>query len=97
MSVSVRDFLKARKDRALGQVLGYAEKTFYKRLTAEERERFRDEVIGAVNSYHDSVLDLLKSESGSVRNEEVAGLLTRLEAFLNGTRSQERERERERR
>lgn len=74
MSVPVRDFLKARRDRALGTILGNAEKDLWPKLTREEREAFRKVVMDALNSYHDSVLDLVKAEDGT-RNEEVLVLL----------------------
>lgn len=79
MSVPIRDFLKARRDRALGSILGYAERELWDRLTVQERQALRAVTIDALNGYHDSVLDLVKAENG-VRNDEVLGLLTRIEA-----------------
>jgi hypothetical protein len=79
MSVPVRDFLKARRDRALGSILGYAERELWEGLTPQQRQAFRAVTIDALNGYHDSVLDLVKAENG-VRNDEVLGLLTRIEA-----------------
>lgn len=78
MSVPVRDFLKARRDRALGSILGYAERELWEGLTPQQRQAFRAVTIDALNGYHDSVLDLVKAENG-VRNDEVLGLLTRIE------------------
>lgn len=81
MSVPVRDFLKKRRDRALGAILGTAERsTWWKQLTEGEREAHRRAVLDALNSYHDSVLDLVKAEDGSVaRNDEVVALLERID------------------
>lgn len=79
-SVAVRDFLKARRDRALGSILGHMERTVWHKLTPEEQTSIRNYTIDALNSYHDSILDLQKSESedDAIRNEEVLTLLERL-------------------
>lgn len=82
VSVPIRDFLKARKDRALGSILGHAEREFYDLLSREQQQHFRQITIDALNSYHDSVLDLVKSEDGTVRNEEVLGLLRQMDRHL---------------
>lgn len=79
MSVPVRDFLKARRDRALGSILGYAERELWEGLTPQQRQAFRAVTIDALNGYHDSVLDLVKAENG-VRNDEVLDFLSRIEA-----------------
>ena len=81
MSVPVRDFLKKRRDRALGAILGHAERsTWWKQLADNEREAHRRAVLDALNSYHDSVLDLVKAEDVNVvRNEEVIALLERID------------------
>jgi len=86
VSVPIRDFLKARKDRALGSILGHAEREFYHLLSREQQQLFRQATIDALNSYHDSVLDLVKSEDGTVRNEEVLGLLQRMDRHLQSLR-----------
>lgn len=78
MSVPVRDFLKRRRDRAVGSILGYAERELFKSLTPEQREGLRKVVLEAANGYHDSVLDLVKAEDG-VRNDKVIEILERLE------------------
>jgi hypothetical protein len=82
VSVQVKDFLKARRDRALGSILGHAERELYSQLTHEQQQNLRQATIDALNSYHDSVLDLVKSENGTVRNEEVLNLLTRVDRHL---------------
>lgn len=83
MSVPVRNFLKARRDRALGSILGWAERELFPRLSAPERTAFRNVVLDSLNSYHDSALDLFKSDDGSVRNEEIFSLLERVERHLD--------------
>lgn len=75
MAVQVRDFLKARRDRALGTILGYAEREVWPTLSVDQQRAFRALVIEALNGYHDAVLDLVKSDSGEVRNEEILTLL----------------------
>lgn len=78
MAVQVRDFLKARRDRALGTILGYAEREVWPALPPEEQRAFRALVIDALNGYHDAVLDLVKSDTGEIRNEEVLELLEQI-------------------
>lgn len=82
MSVPVRNFLKARRDRALGAVMGYTEREIFSKLTDEEQKAFRKVVLESLNSYHDSTLDLFKSDVGTIRNDELFALLTRLEQRL---------------
>lgn len=81
MSVPVRDYLKKRRDRALGAILGNAERSaWWKSLADGEREAHRRAVLDALNSYHDSVLDLVKAEDSSMaRNDEVIALLERID------------------
>lgn len=85
MAVEVRDFLKARRDRALGTILGYAEREVYGSLTRDEQQAFRGLVMEAINGYHDAVLDLVKSDSGDVHNEEILDLLRRLDRSMKPT------------
>jgi hypothetical protein len=40
MGVPVRDFLKRRRDRAVGSILGYAERELFKSLTPTNVRRF---------------------------------------------------------
>lgn len=82
MSVAVKDFLKARRDRALGSIMGYAEREIYPKMSTAEKAAFRNLVLDSLNSYHDSVLDLVKSENGTVRNEELIQMLERLDSHL---------------
>lgn len=82
MSVAVKDFLKARRDRALGSIMGFAEREIYPKLSQQEKIAFRNLVLDSLNSYHDSVLDLVKSDTGTVRNEELVQMLERLDQHL---------------
>ena len=82
VSVPIKDFLKARRDRALGSILGYAERELFDQLSTEQQKQIRQVTLDALNSYHDSVLDLVKSENGTVRNEEVLKLLERVDHHL---------------
>ena len=87
MSIEVRRFLKARRDRALGSILGTLENDLRGKVSREEWEDFRCTLLDAVNGYHDSVLDLLKSDDGTtIRNEELIGLLERVETALRPPR-----------
>lgn len=85
MSVPVRDFLHRRRTRALGSILGHAERSeWWETLKAGQREALRQSVIDALNGYHDAVLDLVKAEDGNfARNEEVIALLERIDAGVN--------------
>lgn len=87
MAVQVRDFLKARRDRALGTILGYAEREVWPNLSAEEQRAFRGLVIEALNGYHDAVLDLVKSDTGEIRNEEVLELLEQINRTVSNGRA----------
>jgi len=85
MSVPVRDFLKARRDRALGTILGWSEQNLYKGMTQPQREAFREKVFEALNTYHDTVLDLVKAEDG-IRNDAVVAALEKLELAVRDGR-----------
>ena len=84
MTIEVKDFLKARRDRALGSILGHAEREIYTYIPDDKKRVFRSIVIDALNSYHDTALDLFKSEGADIiRNEEVVRILDRLNEFLD--------------
>ena len=91
MSVPVRNFLKARRDRALGSILGVLEDDLRGKVTREEWEDIRSIVLDGVNGYHDAVLDLMKSEDDtSVRNDQIFDLLSAIATDLNTRRRGER-------
>ena len=85
MGVPVKDFLKRRRDRAVGSILGYSEREIFDSLTDEQRIGLRKVVLDALNGYHDSVLDLVKAEDG-VRNDRVIELLERIDRRSSATR-----------
>lgn len=87
MAVQERDFLKARRDRALGTILGYAERELRSDMSDSAWQSFRGLVIEALNGYHDSVLDLVKSDSGEVRNEEIIALLEGIDRHMRMAKS----------
>lgn len=82
MSIPVKQFLKARRDRALGSILGYAERELFPVLTEEQKKHFRQVVLDSLNSYHDSALDLFKSDVDSLHNDALIDLLRRVDAKL---------------
>ena len=79
MGVPIQDFLAKRRNRCIGSILGNAERDFFKQLTPEQREAFRQLVRDAVGSYHDSVLDLIGAEDGVERNDIVLALLEQID------------------
>lgn len=81
VSIDVRNFLRKRRDRAVGSILGYAEKELKSKLTEPEWEALRRVVLDATNSYHDTVLDLVKSEDAA-RNDHLIHLLERVDQKL---------------
>lgn len=87
VSIDVRKFLRNRRDRTVGSILGYAETEIKPRLSQSNWESFRRVVLDATNSYHDTVLDLVKSEDVA-RNDHLIALLERLDRSVKG---QERE------
>lgn len=77
MSVPVRNFLKARRDRVVGSILGYCERNIFPQLSREEQLALRSCVLDSVDGYHDAVLDLVKSDD-DLRNDKVVSLLEAL-------------------
>jgi len=59
-------------------VLGWSEREIFTKLSPDQQQAFRRVVLDAFNSYHDSVLDLVKAEDG-VRNDVVVEAIERLE------------------
>jgi len=82
VSLDVRKFLRNRRDRAVGTILGYAESELKPKLTAAQWESLRRVVLDATNSYHDTVLDLVKAEDVA-RNDHLVTLLERLDQNLS--------------
>lgn len=91
MGVPVRDFLVNRRNRALGSILGHAEREIFPKLKSPGlEEAFRTLVRDAINSYHDSVLDLVKAEDG-VRNDLVIQKLEALETAVRAQRASQQQ------
>lgn len=92
MGVPVRDFLKKRRDRAVGSILGWAEREVFSSLTDLQRKALREKVLDAMNAYHDAVLDLVSVEDGVVRNDRLVEVLEavdeRLRAEARSARAQ---------
>ncbi len=78
MSIPVKEFLKARRDRALGSILGYAERELFPVMSTDQQRKLRQLVLDALNSYHDSALDLFKSDTATLHNDEVVPLLNKI-------------------
>jgi hypothetical protein len=85
VSLDVRNFLRARRDRAVGSILGYAEGEIKPKLSQAQWEALRRVVLDAMNSYHDTVLDLVKSEDAP-RNDHFVRLLERVDSHLRAER-----------
>lgn len=68
----VRNMLGRQRKRALAIIMGHAERTFYDRLSADEKAAFRSVVLSAVSTYHDACLDMLEStvSDGMMVNDE---------------------------
>lgn len=81
MSVPIRNFLVARRNRVVGSIMGHAERELFPEVSPEKQEAFRTLVRDSIASYHDSVLDLVKAEDG-IHNEEVVEVLERLDRRL---------------
>ena len=81
VSIDVKKFLRNRRDRAVGSILGYAENEIKPKLTPAQWESLRRVVLDATNSYHDTVLDLVKSEDAA-RNDHLIHLLEQLDSKL---------------
>lgn len=87
-SVPVRGFLKRRRDRAVGSILGWAERNLYDSLNDTQQRAFREVVLGALNGYHDATLDLVSAEEDVVRNDHLVEVLEAVEQELQrGRRS----------
>lgn len=82
MGVPIKDFLVNRRNRVLGSILGHAEREIFPKLKdAAVEDAFRTLVRDAINSYHDSVLDLVKAEDG-IRNDVVIERLEQLDRHV---------------
>jgi hypothetical protein len=61
VSDMMRRLATERRKRAVGAIMGHAEQSaWWPKLTAEEQRAFRDKVLGAINDYHDLMLDMIR-------------------------------------
>lgn len=81
MTVPVRNFLKARRDRVVGSIMGYCERNLFQKLTRDEQLALRSCILDSVDGYHDAVLDLMKSDD-DLRNDRVVTLLEALNRHM---------------
>jgi len=81
----MRALASEQRRRAVGTILGYAETHIYPRLAEPERKAFREKVLGAIDTYHDLTLDMLKASANDsiIVNERALELL---EAIHTNTR-----------
>ena len=73
----VRRVLVERRKRAVGTILGWAERRIHDKLTSTERAELREQVIAAVGAYHDVALDMLAAsiDDGGMVNQEALRML----------------------
>jgi hypothetical protein len=75
----VRNMLNRQRKRVVATIMGYAEQTFFDRLSEQEKADFRHRVLGAVGQYHDTAFDLINSSvnDGMMLNEEAVRVLAK--------------------
>lgn len=79
-------YLKNRRDRLVGALLGQIEPVVASRVTDQEWAALRAKIIDAVNSYHDSVLDLVKVDDDVIHNDALIEVLERVDRSLKQRR-----------
>lgn len=79
---TVRKMAIRQRQRLLACLMGAAERApWWGRLTNDERKAYRDEVLAAINPYHEFMLDLIGiSAEESARNEAALALLEQVHA-----------------
>ncbi len=71
--------LMQRRKRLVASILGHAEREFFHKLNASEREDFRDKTLDSIDEFYDLVRDLLKISSDQfVVNDEALSLLRQI-------------------
>lgn len=82
----VRKVLTERRKRAVGTIMGFAERRLYSKLTHADQEALREHVLSAIGGYHDVALDLLSAsvDDGGMVNEEALRKLDQLHARVFG-------------
>lgn len=61
MPLNVQTLVRARRDRCVAQILRYAEHDSGVQWKDGEWEDFRENVLSAINGYHDVMLDMIRS------------------------------------
>lgn len=83
-SMVVRLLIEQRK-RLIAGILGYAERSFWDRLSPEQREDFRSKVFEAVGSFTDFTRDVLKVvDEDQLRNDRALELIEAIHASQRG-------------
>jgi hypothetical protein len=79
--------LVQRRKRLVASILGHAEREFFAKLNASEREEFRDKTLDSIDEFCDLVRDLLKisTETFAV-NDEALDLLRQIHRNQQPTR-----------
>lgn len=82
---ALRKLLVAQRKRLVASVLGHAERELYPRLSADQQKAFRSKVLGAVDAYHDLMLDVLgaSEDPTTLLNAEAIALLRDVRAQLD--------------
>lgn len=58
--------VRERRNRAVASILGHAEREFYSLLTDEQREAFREKIMGSIDDFADFARDVVKVTSEDV-------------------------------
>lgn len=74
--IDPRRLLGERRKRLVGSIMQFAERELYPGMSLKQQAAFRDKVMEAVGSYHDLMIDLMRSLAGdAVVNEQALSLL----------------------
>lgn len=81
----VRRLLGEQRKRAVASVMSAIESRVNGRLSPDEMAELRKQVLAALNAYHDTSLDILKSsvDTGTQVNEEALRLIADFNAHLH--------------
>jgi hypothetical protein len=70
-----------QRKRLIGAILGHAEREIYPSLTVAQQQAFRAKVLGAIGSFSDFVIDVLRGTSqGQWVNDDAMRLLAEISA-----------------
>ena len=73
----IRKMLGRQQKRVTAIVMGHAERSFYDKLTPDQRAEFRATVLAAISSYHQACLDMIEASvsDGAEINEEAVRVI----------------------